>query len=936
MGDSAEAPTCRICRSEAEAGAPLFHPCKCTGSIGFCHQDWCVFADSLIEWLQHSQKKHCELCGYAFVFRKRYAQSMPGGRLSPLLYVRFAVWRIFAALMVVVRLVLAAIGWLVAVPHITYEAWHYLFYLADSAASIVLNAAPPKKPEIPFMSRAFFVRLYWPARDTWPYAVATTAMLATAFISVFLLREWIVQNMHHLLHAPEPDNAEERAQMRAAALDLAQARALRAFDEIQARAQEIANVPVAPPHEELHGDAPEALPAENEDAWETDESGDWMDEGAPPPPPPAFPPLPAELDADDDALDRADDGDWDNEEIEQLEEDWNGVLDALGLRGPLVLLLQNLFVLQVLCISVAAVAFVLPYFIGRVVGFKVHNLFLLPIDLLRTVTDPVFDAIFSTVTNAPVASSPEQPPAGDVLGTDAHGPVALKIIAAGHIVYRSGAWLQEFTQGRNVWERALCIVLGNAYVLLLVALEARFLIFGSLANGGVAARVLREQLLIIKVLFFSVLDLVVFPLGCGVILDWCLFPLLPGATPARRVGEALATPISFTFFRWMSGTMYMFHVAQFIGVLRTLLRPGVMHWMRDPNDLDFHPIRDILSQPTGIQLVKLGESALTYAFVLVTLVGANLRLMQWAFPSLFPLRWMPFAPLTGVPLDLMFVHLALRLVFKRTRFVKRATRILRRWLIVAAKLLRLSSFMLADEQLDEQGTFEFASLGERMRTLAAALSRRPIALPPPEPTRFTRNGGYARVPADDKPARNVATFIYTDASGVPVDHEARDALAKQLRAITRMSTHPRYTIVYVPPLFRTRVYGFVGAVWLFAAACISSLAVPLVCGRHALGRYGLVLHDMYAFAAGCAILLALAYTAAVLRPLFGHGLRYRVSTLLARVPQTAKFAARATYLLGVLGVLVPLLTGIVLHQCACVLTRYPCATAAPHQPSAHY
>lgn len=33
---------CRICRSEGTPEEPLFHPCKCSGSIKFVHQEWCV------------------------------------------------------------------------------------------------------------------------------------------------------------------------------------------------------------------------------------------------------------------------------------------------------------------------------------------------------------------------------------------------------------------------------------------------------------------------------------------------------------------------------------------------------------------------------------------------------------------------------------------------------------------------------------------------------------------------------------------------------------------------------------------------------------------------------------------------------------------------------------------------------------------------------
>ncbi|ANB14436.1 E3 ubiquitin-protein ligase SSM4 [Sugiyamaella lignohabitans] len=32
--------TCRICRGEASEEEPLYHPCKCSGSIKYVHQDW--------------------------------------------------------------------------------------------------------------------------------------------------------------------------------------------------------------------------------------------------------------------------------------------------------------------------------------------------------------------------------------------------------------------------------------------------------------------------------------------------------------------------------------------------------------------------------------------------------------------------------------------------------------------------------------------------------------------------------------------------------------------------------------------------------------------------------------------------------------------------------------------------------------------------------
>ena len=53
---------CRICRLPAEQGRPLYHPCKCSGSIRHVHEA-CLSA-----WLKHSGHRSCEvkLCLYSF------------------------------------------------------------------------------------------------------------------------------------------------------------------------------------------------------------------------------------------------------------------------------------------------------------------------------------------------------------------------------------------------------------------------------------------------------------------------------------------------------------------------------------------------------------------------------------------------------------------------------------------------------------------------------------------------------------------------------------------------------------------------------------------------------------------------------------------------------------------------------------------------------
>merc|ERR1712051_106401 len=69
--ETSSADICRVCRCEGASDRPLFHPCICTGSIKFIHQD------CLLQWLKYSKKEFCELCSHRFSFTPIYS---PGNR----------------------------------------------------------------------------------------------------------------------------------------------------------------------------------------------------------------------------------------------------------------------------------------------------------------------------------------------------------------------------------------------------------------------------------------------------------------------------------------------------------------------------------------------------------------------------------------------------------------------------------------------------------------------------------------------------------------------------------------------------------------------------------------------------------------------------------------------------------------------------------------
>ena len=121
---SEEQDTCRICRGEGSREEPLFYPCKCSGSIKFVHQV------CLMEWLSHSQKKHCELCKTSFRFTKLYDPQMPS--TVPLgVFIRQAAIDILKSLLTWVRWNLVIFVWLGWVPWCMRTVWRGLFWVGD-------------------------------------------------------------------------------------------------------------------------------------------------------------------------------------------------------------------------------------------------------------------------------------------------------------------------------------------------------------------------------------------------------------------------------------------------------------------------------------------------------------------------------------------------------------------------------------------------------------------------------------------------------------------------------------------------------------------------------------------------------------------------------------------------------------------------------------
>lgn len=119
-----EPDTCRICRGEGSQEESLFYPCKCSGSIKFVHQN------CLMEWLSHSQKKHCELCKTPFHFTKLYHPHMPSTVPLPV-FLRQAAIHTWKSFLTWSRFQLVMFVWVAWLPWCMRTIWRGLFWIGD-------------------------------------------------------------------------------------------------------------------------------------------------------------------------------------------------------------------------------------------------------------------------------------------------------------------------------------------------------------------------------------------------------------------------------------------------------------------------------------------------------------------------------------------------------------------------------------------------------------------------------------------------------------------------------------------------------------------------------------------------------------------------------------------------------------------------------------
>eukprot|EP00178_Gracilaria_changii_P025840 TRINITY_DN793_c1_g4_i1.p1 TRINITY_DN793_c1_g4~~TRINITY_DN793_c1_g4_i1.p1 ORF type:complete len:1115 (+),score=186.48 TRINITY_DN793_c1_g4_i1:299-3643(+) len=732
---------CRICRGEDEPGRPLLHPCRCSGSIKYTHED------CLVNWLAQSGSTRCELCNHSFRFEPLYQPNTPSA-LPTFEFLTGVLALLKKTIKTVARIILVFTVWLFFLPIGTCWTWYALFINSPTQLPALLASRGPAG----IVTDAF-------------YGFLLSAGIVFVFLGVSSLREYV---RHLPQEAGEddddafqmfPDDDVHQDILDHDADDEHDWPALEDEDE------ENDNVAIAhAPRNHVGRDGVHELPPDDDDRDEQDDlNGELVDEvdelvrdtydffvdehnendideaaadleldnederrnsdpgegdmiGYPA----------GESDAYASSSDYIDDEDFDEvilhahaienpaqlarmnrpqndhpDEVEDEDQDGRGdggalfglfeldpdevpLEEVVGLRGHIRNLFDNAGTVLISNAIFLGIFTLIPLLIGRLA--------------LRLLAAPPFPIRIEEVAKAfslPVLMSlADQPstrgisaPRNGSMGLNTQGSSSLSTIRDTSQSLNTASLLttdsqslvnQTMMQGASEQDQPLVSYIDNFLIVLLgygmIALVSvsyigaisllrhRYPRLDSPVTRQVA-RMLRYVATFIKIVVLILFEFGVFPLGCGWWLDICTLELFGGTTQSR-LAYCRQSPWACTSGHWVLGIVYMAHISLFITLLREVIRPELLWFLRNPDDPEFHPFRELVEKPLSRHARRMCLSVLIYVPLIMALVYVPGQLCLKLLPHVFPFRSEDFSHiLIDVPFGNLLIGPLIRLLY---------------------------------------------------------------------------------------------------------------------------------------------------------------------------------------------------------------------------------------------------------------------------------
>lgn len=314
-------------------------------------------------------------------------------------------------------------------------------------------------------------------------------------------------------------------------------------------------------------------------------------------------------------------------------------------------------------------------------------------------------------------------------------------------------------------------------------------------------------------------------------------------------------------------------------------------FIRDPDDPEFHPVRDVLERNLTTQLRKILFSAFVYGALVIVCLGGVVWGLSYTVPNVLPIHYSSNEPVLEFPVDLLFYNFLMPLAVKFFKPSDGLHAMYTWWFRKCARGLRLTYFLFGERRIDEEGTLKLAPDSPPRSiysTMLLELNEDNEVVPktwrdtfeggnakpnPPLPGsemrlmrhkkghlvdsgQLVKSGRFVRAPASDRIKIPKGKKIFLTVT--ERDHRKDDRPDDDLYASNQ------YQVVYIPPFFRTRILLFILFIWMFAAVTgVGFTIVPLVFGRRMFKELipaHIRTNDVYAFSIGIYLLGSVAYS----------------------------------------------------------------------------
>uniref|UniRef100_A0AAX7TZV3 E3 ubiquitin-protein ligase MARCHF6 n=1 Tax=Astatotilapia calliptera TaxID=8154 RepID=A0AAX7TZV3_ASTCA len=224
----------------------------------------------------------------------------------------------------------------------------------------------------------------------------------------------------------------------------------------------------------------------------------------------------------------------------------------------------------------------------------------------------------------------------------------------------------------------------------------------SLVKFQRSRRLLGVCYIVVKVSLLVAMEIGLFPLICGWWLDICSLEMFD-ATLKDREQSFDSAPGTTMFLHWLVGMVYVFYFASFILLLREVLRPGVLWFLRNLNDPDFNPVQEMIHLPIYRHLRRFILSVVVFGSIVLLMLWLPIRIIKLLFPNFLPYNVMLYsdAPVSELSLELLLLQVVLPALLEQGHTRQWLKRLIHAWTFTAGYVLDLHSYLLGDHEEDD-------------------------------------------------------------------------------------------------------------------------------------------------------------------------------------------------------------------------------------------